>query len=482
MNSINEKLINQLITNGECDTVEFKENNSNVEMVGSAISGLANSACLEDKTFSYLIYGIHDSDHEIVGTAFNPSIEKIKNENYLNWLINRLDPKIDFKVKMIDISNKRVIVFEVPSATIQPVRFKQIAYIRMGSATRKLSEFPDKERQIWLNSEKYIFEEDLALEGIAEDQVLSLLDYSSYFELLKQPSIFEKPAILDRLLEEKFIKSSDDGKYDISNLGAILIGKDLTKFEKLDRKRVRVIIYKGVDRLNTIKEHISIKGYAIEFEEMITYINDQLPTNEEIGKAFRNEVKIYPELVIRELMANAIIHQDFSITGAGPLIEIFNDRIEITNPGIPLINPLRFIDHPPRSRNEKLAYTMRRIKICEERGSGIDKVVGQCEIFQLPAPDFSSDNGHLRVTLYAPKTLNDMDKQDKIRACYQHCCLKWVANSFMTNQSLRRRFRIEDKNYATASRIISDTIEANLIKINQKGMSNRYAKYVPIWS
>ena len=69
------------------------------------------------------------------------------------------------------------------------------------------------------------------------------------------------------------------------------------------------------------------------------------------------------------------------------MIEIFSDRMEITNPGEPLIDTLRFIDAPPRSRNEDLAAMMRRMKICEEGGTGIDKVISEVEIYQLPPPD-----------------------------------------------------------------------------------------------
>ncbi len=89
----------------------------------------------------------------------------------------------------------------------------------------------------------------------------------------------------------------------------------------------------------------------------------------------------YPELAIRELVANALIHQDFFISGAGPMVEIFENRIEITNPGSPLVSTARFIDTPPRSRNETLASMMRRFGICEERGSGIDKVITQVELY-----------------------------------------------------------------------------------------------------
>ena len=119
---------------------------------------------------------------------------------------------------------------------------------------------------------------------------------------------------------------------------------------------------------------------------------------------------MFPELAVRELVANALIHQDLLITGAGPMIEIFDDRIEITNPGEPLISTDRFVDSPPRSRNESLASLMRRFRICEERGSGIDKILFQIEYYQLPAPLFEAPHGFTRCVLFAHKDLKHMDK------------------------------------------------------------------------
>ena len=204
--------------------------------------------------------------------------------------------------------------------------------------------------------------------------------------------------------------------------------------------------------------------------------------NEEIGKAFRRDVRMYPEIAIRELVANALIHQDFKETGAGPIIEIFSDRVEFTNPGLPLITTSRFIDEF-QSRNEDLAAFMRRIGICEEKGSGIDKVVFHVELYQLPAPDFLSKEKNTKIVLYGYKKLNSMDKKDKIRACYQHSCLCYVSNDKMTNQSLRERFKIDEKNAAIASRIIKDAITAEVIKFDDPdSKSKKYAKYIPFWA
>ncbi len=150
---------------------------------------------------------------------------------------------------------------------------------------------------------------------------------------------------------------------------------------------------------------------------------------------------MFPKQALRELIANALIHQDFSIGGASVMIEMYTDRVEISNPGKPIIQTDRFIDGY-QSRNERLADIMRRLGICEEKGSGIDKVIQQVEVFQLPAPDFREDDIRTTVVLYSHVDFSEMSRQDRIRACYQHCCLRYVFNEPMTNSSLRTRFQL----------------------------------------
>lgn len=192
---------------------------------------------------------------------------------------------------------------------------------------------------------------------------------------------------------------------------------------------------------------------------------------------------MYPEIAIRELVANALIHQDFNITGTGPMVEIFTDRMEITNPGKPLIDPLRFIDEPPRSRNETFAALMRRMAICEERGSGIDKVIFNVELFQMPAPDFRVAGSSTVAVLYGPRKFSEMKRDERIRACYQHACLQYVSGKRLSNGSLRKRLGIKDTNYPLATRIINDTIDVEWIKPHAEGTgSKRGTSYVPFWA
>jgi predicted HTH transcriptional regulator len=256
----------------------------------------------------------------------------------------------------------------------------------------------------------------------------------------------------------------------------------LEHFESLAFRAPRVIQYEGKNKLKTIKDQDGKFGYALGFDRLIKYINALLPSNEVIGVALRETKSMYPELAVRELVANALVHQDFDEKGSSPLVEIFNDRIEISNPGIPLISPNRFIDEY-QSRNEILSSVMRRLGICEKKGSGMDKVVFNIELYQLPAYDVQVQERHTKVILYSYQKFSDMDKKDRIRACYQHACLKYITNDKMTNTTLRERFKIADENAAMVSRIIRDTYEAGLIKEEDpENTSRKFVKYIPVWA
>lgn len=467
----------------ETEWVEFKQNNNNPDDIGEYLSALSNSAALHGKQTAYIVWGVEDKEHKILGTDFKPRLEKIGAQELESWLMTHLAPRINFKIHEFTFESKNIVIFEVPRADYVPVRFRSIEYIRIGSYKKKLVEFPEKERELWALFSNKPFEKGIALENVTADEVLKHIDYPAYFDLTQQNLPDNRAGILQRLASEKLIVTKTSNSFDITNLGGILFAKDLNAFERLSRKAIRVVIYKNKNRVETQREQTGVKGYAVGFKGAIGFINDQLPLNEQIGPALRQEVPMYPELAIRELVANAIIHQDFNISGTAPMIEIFSDRIEITNPGVPLIDTKRFLDQPPRSRNEDLAAFMRRINICEERGSGIDKVIREVEMFQLPAPKFEVTENHTKAILFAYKKLSDMDKDDRIRACYQHACLRDVSNERMTNSSLRERFSIEDRNYPIASRIIAETIEAGLIKsYDPDSTSKKHAKYVPFWA
>ncbi len=482
-----QEYLNGLVTElrklpAETGWVEFKENNSNPEDIGEYLSALSNTAALYGKASGYVVWGVKDGTHEVVGTTFQPTLTKKGNEDIESWLVRLLNPRLHFRFYEVTHEGRPVVVLEIPRAHGKPVQFQGVEFIRVGSYRQKLKDHPQIEKELWRIFDTTTFEEAVALERVDADELLSLLDYPSYFDLLDQPLPSDRAKILARLEEGRMIAPNQAGKWDITNLGAILFAKNLNSFKTLSRKAVRVVVYEGKGRLKTIREQVGRKGYASGFERLIEFVNALLPRNEIIGKALRKDVSMYPEPAIRELIPNALIHQDFSITGSGPMIEIFADRMEITNPGLPLINTQRFLDTPPRSRNETLASFMRRVGICEERGSGVDKVVFQTEFYQLPAPIFETAGDSTRAVLFAHKELREMDRADRSRACYLHACLRYVERNPMTNSSLRERFGIAEKNSSMASRIIREAMGDGLVKPYDPEQGKKYAKYLPFWA
>lgn len=463
----------------EREWLEFKLNFHSPEEIGKCISALSNGACIHNQPFGYLIFGVEDKTHIIKGTSFKAKSAKKGNEDLEHWLLTRLNPRIDFTVYEFDYDAARHIsIYKIPCAKNQPVEFLHQAYIRVGSITKKLNEFPEKQAKIW-KKDTVPFEKEIAKAHLNTSDIIKYLSTEPYFDLRKLPYPSNQQGVIDKFLNERLIIKNNG--YDILNLGALLFAKQLKDFESVERKSVRVIVYKGKNKVETEREQIWEKGYALDFEGLVTWINSQLPANEEIGKALRKETRMYPEIAIRELVANALIHQDLTEKGF-PMVEIFTDRIEISNPGTPLVTPNRFIDAYV-SRNDKLADLMRRMGFCEEKGSGLDKVIFHNELYQLPPINVVVTENRTRVTMYCYKTLNELDKREKIDACYQHACLKYVSNEKMTNQSLRERFKIESKNSSIASRIIRDAIEDGVIKEDDpENKSRKYASYIPFWA
>lgn len=439
------------------------------------------SAFANQQQGGFLVFGILDSGEPfgITQTEGEEILQKLG-----NIARNNMAQPVTLSHFWIEVREKHILAIYIPEGDDRPVypRSGTIyeSYKRSAGQTVKMSKAEVK--QLISQSHGTSFEEQIAVSGFSQDDILNKLEYDSYFQLSKRNLPDGKTAIIDSLKNEELVVQDNQG-YSITNLGGILFARKLDDFKTLRRKSIRVVLYKGVSRIDALKEQVGGKGYAAGFEGLVKYVMDQLPTNEVIESAIRKQVKVYPEKAMREFVANALIHQDFSISGTGVLIEIFTDRIEITNPGIPLVDTNRFIDTAPKSRNESLASLLRRLNICEERGSGIDRAIDAIEVFQLPAPKFIKGDDYTRVIMYAPVQLSKMDSEDRIRACYQHCCLHYVNNQLVNNQSIRKRFNIPKNNHPMASRIIAETVESGFIKqANPDSQSKKFANYIPFWA
>lgn len=461
--------------------LEFKHNNYDPDMIGQDISALSNGAAYAEKNCAYMIWGIDDKTHEIVGTNYDQYTLKVGNQEIESWLRNLLSKNVEFEFQTIFMNNKKVVVLIIYKATNQTATFKKVDYIRVGSYTKKLNEYPQMQAQLWDRLRNVRFEENYAKQDLSPEEAVQLLDFSVYFDIKKEPIPTNIDTLVHYMLEEAVLLKQDNGKYAITNLGAILFAKRLSDFPRLERKAVRVVQYEGSNKLNMMREDIDNKGYAVGFEALLKYVEALLPSQEVIEGAVRERRLAYPEIALRETIANALIHQDFSITGTGVVMEIFKDRIEITNPGIPLVDIARIIDNPAKSRNEKLASLMRKLRMCEELGTGWDKIILSCEMQQLPAPHINIYEENTKVTLFSKIDFFDLAQRDKLWACYMHACIKYIQNEFLTNSSLRERFGLEEKSSASISRLVKEACEQKYIKKLEE-TAPRHTKYIPFWA
>lgn len=479
----NIDLINHLLAhNTELSWIEFKKDNIDKDTIGILCSALSNSARIEGQDFGYVIWGVSDASHQIIGTQFNPESETINNQVLQLWLAQRLKPSPSFHFKIINHPQGRVVLLEIPAATSAPIAFNNIPYMRIGSATPKLTDFPERYEKLIESLRPYKWESGIAKQYITGDDVLNLLDYTSYFRLTKQPHSDNRNGIFEKLEADGLIKKDVGLKWSITNLGAILFAIDLNHFDAaLARKAVRLVVYGDKNKSSPVTHRLDgRKGYANGFEGLIEYIHHILPNNEYISDALRETRPLFPKLAIRELIANALIYQDMTIPGTGPQIEIYKDRIEIINPGQPLIKAERMIDLPPRSRNEALASLMRRMGFCEEEGSGLDKVINEVERSRLPPPLFRASEAAMQTVLYGPRTFANMTPDERIRACYQHAVLKYLSDERMKNASLCDRFDIEKRNAAQATKVITQAQQMNQIK--PADPEHPRAGYIPAWA
>lgn len=421
----------------------------------------------------HLLLGVSDArPRRVVGSqAFNNPIE----------MAEKLFRAVGFRVDIEEVSHPdgRVVVFHIPTRPRGTAYAFEGAYLmRVGESLTPMTE--DHLRRIFAEGQPDWLEMP-AKDGLSAQDVVDLLDTQTFFELLKLPYPSDRQGVLDKLRSERLVHETAGG-FAVSHLAAILLAKELRQFDDVSRKAPRVVTYKAKGKLETIADITGTKGYAVGFQGLVRYVMSQLPQNEVIENALRIESKLLPEVVIRELLANALIHQDFAERGVSPMVEIYADRLEISNPGEPLVPVERFIDGY-QSRNERLADLMRRFGICEEKSSGIDRAVHAAEVHQLPAPDFQVSFKRTIVVVFGPRAFRRMDRADRIRACYQHCVLQWVQRQPMSNQTLRERFKLSESSTNTVSGILTATIEASLIKPDPAAPSGRkFARYLPIWA
>lgn len=465
----------------EAEWYEFKRDRFEPEEFGEYVSALANSAMLADKRHAFLIFGVDDTTHRLTGTDINLKTEKKGGEPFAHWLARMISPRINVDFETCYIDGKRVEIACIEPAYDRPVKFKNVGYIRVGEVKKRLEEFPEKERALWALTNRHSFEQGIAATHLSKSEIAGQFHWRDFADLF-----YSGTQSVDRFVEclvhDGLIHDDLQGGYDITNLFAVLAAKDLHQFKTVGNKAGRVIVFEGRNKTQGLHDDTGQTGYAITFPRMLDHVMGHVSGKEIFVHGVRKREQFYPEIAVREFLANALIHQDLNAAGARPTVEIYADKMKIFNLGRPFVEPERIIDAPPRSRNERLAWFMSRAGHCEVRGSGITRALWAIEKAGQAPPLFQVVEDTYVVTLFRSTDFGAMSKDDRVRACYQHAVLRHLNGEPMNNTSLRKRLGLKDTQASQASNVIKDAQEAGLIKPLDPNQGYRIAKYLPHWA
>jgi ATP-dependent DNA helicase RecG len=468
---------------GEGEWFEFKQNKDSPEMIGEDLSALSNMARIRGMDKGYLVWGVEDKSHALLGTSFDPWHSKKDNEDLIPWLKLEISGNIDFSFHQVEKAGKKFILLQVDAAKGLPTRFLGNAYARLESYTKDIRSLPALEKALLQALAEKSQENDIALDGLSLEEVFRYLNFPAYYAAFNTIVPSRREEMLKTFLREGFIVLSSGGDYAITNLGALCFANDLRLFPTLGYRVVRV-----GERENGISTAISspqdfVEGYAISFEKIVLYVNSLTKPKERVNEqGFTVVDSLYPGILIREALTNMMIHQDISATGEALMIWVSPKSLSFSNPGALGIPADRIIDVSPKAANEKLASFLYRMGIGDSQGTGFDKIEDALERRHMPSASIYELQGSVRIEIDAKTAFADYSEDEKTRSVYYCACLCRENRVPLTNDFLRDRFGLNEKQRPVISRLLNRCVSLNLIKISnpEGGVKNR--SYVPYWA
>lgn len=372
----------------ETEWVEFKKGTATTnDKLGQYFSGLSNSACVKNMPFAYLVFGVDDSTHEVIGTKFNFKTAKAGNEELELWIRRLLNPSIRFEHFICQYNNTlRLEVFRIPATKGVPVNFMNTPKIRIGTSLTDLKDYPDLAR--------YIYNSEI-------DWSAQIIENASISDLDSQAIVQAKEKFKEKNAAKKWFSEIDNwdditfldkakitvnGK--ITNTAIILLGK--TESAHYISPSVAQITWK-LDADEQAYQHFEIPLFCA--------INDVWKQIRKLQYKFfpdnillSVEVNKYDSIVILEALNNCIAHQDYSRHARILLTEKTHQLIFENEGGFIEGSPDDYTQGtkvPKKYRNRWLADAMVNLNMIDTMGYGIKRMYeGQRKRF-FPLPDYS---------------------------------------------------------------------------------------------
>ena len=406
----------------EAATVEFKTNLRDSAEIGQYISALANSAALEGANRAWMIWGVADATHEVIGTSFDPFSAKVEgNQSLIMWLQRMTTPKADFTFHQAQHSVGTVVLLEIHPARTAPVAFQNIRYIRIDSHKTKLGEHSDKEARLWeVLGQKADWSgelvagatlDDLAPDAIemarkrfTEYQVKSERDVERHEQIRHEAAGWDVPTLLNKA------KLTKQGR--VTRSALLLLGKDESAHFLAPADTKISWVLRDANNTTKSSQHFSLP-LLLSTDKVFSYIRNVTIEHMPDGTLFPTAIQQYDPWVIREALHNCIAHQDYQLGGKINVVE-HPDRLVFSNLG-QFIPPsvewmLEHQSPPEHYRNQWLIDGMIRLRMIDQVGSGIRRMFQTQRDRFFPLPDYRIDENELgkpRVEVTLPGQILD---------------------------------------------------------------------------
>jgi ATP-dependent DNA helicase RecG len=383
----------------ETEWFEFKRDRYEPQEIGEYLSALANAACLANQPRGYLVFGIDNVSHDVVGTSFDPYTAKGKgNQDLLPWLTAGLRPNTGIEAHVVRHSAGRVVLFEVGPAHGEPVSFYGTARIRVGSSKTALRDHPEKARALWTRDSDWSADvcEGASLDDLDPDAIAKAREQF----VVKHPAQRDDVATWDDRTFLNKARALRQGL--VTNTALLLLGR--AESAALLSPAVAKIswVLKDAENRELDYEHLG-PPFLLAGDRLLKRIRNLMVRALPSGTLFPQEINQYDGWVVREALHNAVAHQDYRRHGRIVVVE-FPDRLLVTNVGDFLPGDVETVirqDAPPALyRNPFLADAMVELNLIDTQGGGIKRMFETQRRRSFPLPDYDLGKpGEVAVTI-----------------------------------------------------------------------------------
>lgn len=373
--------IKTIVNSGEGYNAEFKVRfPSKLKELTEEVCAFANAAG------GILLMGVDDDNHIIGVTIDNAKRSAIQNS------LNEINPHLPTTFYKVSVDEKDIWVIEVSSGTQKPYMLSGAIYVRQGPNTQKITSVEGM-RAFFQQSDRIYFDEGLCPDFDMEHD----LD-TAYFEE------FRAASKLSSAVKGKQIVANlklTDAKGVFKNGGVLFFAKAPEAF--FEKAVIRCVAFKGITKTQIIDDKVYGGPLMQQYQQAMHWLNSKLDVRYVIeGSGPRQELWEIPEIVFKEALINALAHRDYYDKGARITIELFGDRVEVSNPGglVGAIDPTEF-GFKSHSRNPLIFGLFERIQMVEQIGSGISRIREAMEKASLPNPVFKTE-GMFTLVLKRP--------------------------------------------------------------------------------